>query len=257
MINFVIDSEEMLKQKIELVSNLIDINTAVKLKTRKTKKVKTKQIPNPIDENYENLNCEIDPLEKESKEFKLVREYLKNTSNGRAIAMIDIFKIKRGNEDETFNPLKLKNKKLLWHGSRFSNFVGILSGGLRIAPPEAPSTGYLFGKGVYLADMAGKSAPYCCTYLSNGIGLFLLCEAALGTPQEQPRPNSEAAKLQKGHHSTFAPGQTYPDPDKSKFLDKDIEIPMGNLLKKDAYMGANEYIVYNTNQIRMRYLVKF
>jgi len=99
MINFVIDSEEMLKQKIELVSNLIDINTAVKLKTRKTKKVKTKQIPNPIDENYENLNCDIDSLEKASKEFKLVHEYLKNTSNERSIDVIDIFKIKRGNED--------------------------------------------------------------------------------------------------------------------------------------------------------------
>lgn len=38
--------------------------------------------------------------------------------------------------------------KLLWHGSRLSNVVGILSKGLRIAPPEAPSNGYMFGKGV-------------------------------------------------------------------------------------------------------------
>lgn len=35
---------------------------------------------------------------------------------------------------------------LLWHGSRVSNFVGILSQGLRIAPPEAPVSGYMFGK---------------------------------------------------------------------------------------------------------------
>ena len=27
---------------------------------------------------------------------------------------------------------------LLWHGSRMTNWVGILSQGLRIAPPEAP-----------------------------------------------------------------------------------------------------------------------
>ena len=32
---------------------------------------------------------------------------------------------------------------LLWHGSRLSNWVGILSQGLRIAPPEAPVTGYM------------------------------------------------------------------------------------------------------------------
>ena len=38
-------------------------------------------------------------------------------------------------------------RQLLWHGSRLTNFVGILSQGLRIAPPEAPVTGYMFGKG--------------------------------------------------------------------------------------------------------------
>ena len=72
---------------------------------------------------------------------------------------------------------------LLWHGSRFSNFVGIISQGLRIAPPEAPRTGYLFGKGVYFADMAAKSAPYTCYNLSDNVGLFLLCEVALGNPK--------------------------------------------------------------------------
>jgi hypothetical protein len=45
----------------------------------------------------------------------------------------------------------LHNQQLLWHGSRTTNFTGILSQGLRIAPPEAPSTGYMFGKGVYTA----------------------------------------------------------------------------------------------------------
>lgn len=48
--------------------------------------------------------------------------------------------------------------------------------GLRIAPPEAPVTGYMFGKGVYFADMFSKSANYC--YASRGAndGVLLLCE---------------------------------------------------------------------------------
>jgi poly [ADP-ribose] polymerase len=50
---------------------------------------------------------------------------------------------------------------MLWHGSRICNYVGILNQGLRIAPPEAPSSGYLFGKGIYFADRIQKSAPYC------------------------------------------------------------------------------------------------
>lgn len=34
-------------------------------------------------------------------------------------------------------------RTLLWHGSRLSNWVSILSQGLRVAPPEAPVTGYM------------------------------------------------------------------------------------------------------------------
>ena len=118
-----------------------------------------------------------------------------------------MIKIKRDGEDKIFNPKKLGNKKLLWHGSRFSNYVGILSQGMRIAPPEAPKTGYLFGKGVYFADFAGKSAPYCASYLSNGIGIFVLCEVALGNPQELLQPNCDADELPKGFHSTHALGR--------------------------------------------------
>jgi Poly(ADP-ribose) polymerase catalytic domain. len=51
---------------------------------------------------------------------------------------------------------------------------------LRIAPPEAPVTGYMFGKGIYFADMVSKSANYCCTSPDNSVGLMLLCEVALG-----------------------------------------------------------------------------
>ena len=48
---------------------------------------------------------------------------------------------------------------MLWHGSRVTNFggfyvyLGILSQGLRIAPPEAPHNGYAYGKVIYLANL--------------------------------------------------------------------------------------------------------
>lgn len=84
----------------------------------------------------------------------MIEEYVKNGKGCYSgLRVVDAFKIDREGEDKIYNPLKLSNKKLLWHGSRFSNYVGILSQGLRIAPPEAPSTGYLFGKGVYFADI--------------------------------------------------------------------------------------------------------
>ncbi len=69
------------------------------------------------------------------------------------------------------------NRQLLWHGSRLTNWVGILSQGLRIAPPEAPVTGYMFGKGVYFADICSKSANYWYTSHSNSNTHFLVTQA--------------------------------------------------------------------------------
>jgi len=62
----------------------------------------------------------------------------------------EVFELAREGEDQRYADAgfeKLHNKQLLWHGSRLTNFVGIISQGLRIAPPEAPVTGYMFGKG--------------------------------------------------------------------------------------------------------------
>ena len=76
---------------------------------------------------------------------------------------------------------------------------------MRIAPPEAPSTGYLFGKGVYFADLAGKSTPYCRPEISNGIATFVLCEVALGSSLLVHRPDHQSV-LPSGYDSKFAIG---------------------------------------------------
>lgn len=119
---------------------------------------------------------------------------------------------------------------------------------MRIAPPEAPSTGYNFGKGVYFADLADKSVGYACTGLSKGIGLFVVCEVALGNPQQFRNPNYDAAKLAPGCHSTHAVGRRRPQPSGSTTFEKEIEVPMGTVENfPEGGMGANEWVVYNTN----------
>ena len=106
--------------------------------------------------------------------------------------MLDCFDLEREGEDKIFNPLDLKNHRLLWHGSRFSNFVGILSNGMRIAPPEAPRHGYNLGKGAYFADMISKSIGYCDTYSSKNVGFLVLCQIALGDCYELKNFDSNA-----------------------------------------------------------------
>lgn len=74
----------------------------------------------------------------------MVADYVKNTHapthTTYQLQVKNVFKIARHGESERFAAFKsLNNHMLLWHGSRTSNFAGILLQGLRIAPPEAPS----------------------------------------------------------------------------------------------------------------------
>ena len=73
----------------------------------------------------------------------MLEQYIANTHapthSSYSLELMDVFKIERHGEVERFKPFKkVANRKLLWHGSRTTNFAGILSQGLRIAPPEAP-----------------------------------------------------------------------------------------------------------------------
>jgi len=87
--------------------------------------------------------------------------------------------------------------------------VGILSQGLRIAPPEAPVTGYMFGKGVYFADMVSKSANYCFTNSTKPTGIMMLSDVALGDMYKLTQ-SMYMDKAPNGFHSTKGCGKTAP-----------------------------------------------
>lgn len=175
-----------------------------------------------IDQRYRELNMkEMTPLDHSSQEYQELRDYLIKSSghtHGLRHRLQDIFRIERTGENDRFEEsefakIKDKNRRLLWHGSRTTNFGGILSQGLRIAPPEAPVNGYAFGKGVYMADISSKSANYCMAGMSGGHGLLLLCEAELGNPMyEIPSGNSNAEEecKKKNCIATLGVGRTIP-----------------------------------------------
>lgn len=101
------------------------------------------------------------PIEASSKEFQGLHQYVTHTGSPSikpAIQILHAYRVERQHETEAwlkagFNKIPDGDRLLLWHGSRTSNFAGILKQGLRIAPREAPVTGYMFGKGVYFADV--------------------------------------------------------------------------------------------------------
>jgi poly [ADP-ribose] polymerase len=185
--------------------------------------------------------------------------------------VIDIFRIERQGETDRFTNspfanLQNSDRRLLWHGSRSTNFGGILSQGLRIAPPEAPVNGYMFGKGVYLADTSSKSANYCCAWNSANSGLLLLCDAELGDPMFELADSDyhagENAK-KEGKIATLGMGRAIPggwkDAGAVNENLKGVKIPdvgVGSVQRDNAnvYLQYNEYIVYDVAQIRQRYL---
>ncbi len=255
----VLNDPDMVKAKIEMLDSLLEIEVAYSLLRQVDDGDGNKD---PIDAHYEKLNTDVKVLEKDSQEFKTIEKYVKNTHaethNLYTLEIQDVFKIDRKGESKRFKPFKkLPNRKLLWHGSRVTNFAGILSQGLRIAPPEAPVTGYMFGKGVYFADMVSKSANYCNTTRSNDVGLLLLCDVALGEMYE--RTSAEyVQKLPKGKHSTKGIGKTAPDAGEKGDIDG-AEVPYGKGskaadLKSDLLY--NEYIVYDVGQVNCKYLLK-
>ncbi|XP_064412633.1 poly [ADP-ribose] polymerase 1 isoform X2 [Latimeria chalumnae] len=249
---------EYIQTKVQMLDNLLDIEVAYSLLRGGADGGEK----DPIDVNYEKLKTDIKIVDKDMEEGKIILDYVSNTHaathNAYDLEVLDIFKIEREGESQRYKPFQqLHNRQLLWHGSRTTNFAGILSQGLRIAPPEAPVTGYMFGKGVYFADMVSKSANYCHTSQADPVGLILLGEVALGNMYELKRAN-HITKLPKGKHSVKGLGRTGPDPGTSVMLDG-VQVPLGkgtSMGIEDASLLYNEYIVYDIAQVNLKYLLK-
>ncbi|CAM4831779.1 unnamed protein product [Rotaria magnacalcarata] len=130
-----------------------------------------------------------------------LRELLKTTRDGE----FDHFK--------SFKHLIIIN----YYGMNYANFSGILSRGLRIAPPKAsPVTGYMF-------------ANNCFTTKHSPEGLMLLCEVALGKMHEcYKATNLSTPTLSVGAYSTKGCGSTMSDAKEYYYTNDDVLIPMGH-----------------------------
>ena len=138
-----ISTPALLKQKVEMVEALGEIELASRVIDTKAAAFEK----HPIDAAYDKLNAKLTPIDKGGELHRMLDAYLQQTHatthSTYTMSLEQAFEIVRDGEEA---PITTGNRQLLWHGSRLTNWCGILSTGLRIAPPEAPVTGYMFGK---------------------------------------------------------------------------------------------------------------
>lgn len=155
-----------------------------------------------------------------------------------------VFKISNKATEAVFNPNKLKTK-LLYHGSRNENFLSILQTGLKIRPKGVQTTGSMFGDGIYAANKARKSIGYTSlrgSYWASGHSnraYLAIFEFATGKEWKVLDGQSwsywmgsinKAQVNAKGCDSVFAQG--------------------------GADLRNDEYIVYDSTQCTIRYLIE-
>ena len=160
----------LLKRELELVDALGDMEVTSKLISASISKDPATGAPLiPLDAHFESLSLtRMDPVGRASGEWGTLERYVRDTHGATHHTRVQVehaFRVERAAEADAFvaagnDGLADGARLLLWHGSRAANFAGILKQGLRIAPPEAPATGYMFGKGVYFADVRPLPFPF-------------------------------------------------------------------------------------------------
>jgi len=258
----VIDDQEKLQQKLDLLEVLGDIVVAQNLLKEGEGEEDLEVVAHPLDVNYNKLNNEIELVEKDSDEWKWIKTYTNNTMGMRKVELMEAWRVNRDGELERFKQHKaLKNRKLLWHGTNVAVIVAILKGGLRIMP----HSGGRVGRGLYFASENGKSSAYvgCVEENKKNIGFMFLNEIALGKEHSIVSDDSSLRTPPPGFDSIVARGKMEPDPTKDIKIDGqfgEVVVPLGKPLDRKEYSHSSffnsEYLIYSESQCLTRYLLK-
>ena len=250
----IINDDKILSKFTEIIDELKNLEVAIKV---------SRQAGENLDNVYDSLNAKLEPMDKTTKIWKIISDYIVNThghTHKSKIELIDIYNLQRNVSNNVTNTMKkIGNIQLLWHGSRMTNFCSIIKNGLILNPESLGVfvSGKMFGQGIYLASSFSKSFNYCASETSNGYACLLLCEVALGSQLERIKadPYLSPEKLKKIKcHSTWGQGKYTP----SESIEVDeIIIPNGKLHNSgiSSSLIYDEYVVYNTDQILFKYLI--
>lgn len=193
-----------------------------------------------VDGKYKALGCELGTLESKGKEYKEIADLvLKSQIKHKRIKVQNVFKVKRPGDWEAFDD-KVSNKRLLFHGSRIQNWVGILSRGI-LLPKIVVSMGVnrtdagWLGNGIYFGDAACTSSFYTSAG-KKSTRFMAVARVGLGKMKEYKKITYGLSSPPKGYDSCH--GVRSKKGVSSQFAD-------------------DEYVVYRAEQQRIEYLVEF
>nr|XP_027228905.1 poly [ADP-ribose] polymerase 3-like [Penaeus vannamei] len=256
----VIDTDEVVQKKKEVMLTLSDIELTQSLQKEKSKGVHILQ------EKYDMLDCVLEYVDKMSSEFKIISEYATACPYSRKGPLLDVWRVDRKGEKDRFAAHDaIQHRKLLWHGTNVAVVAAILKAGLRIMP----HSGGRVGRGIYFASEHAKSSYYVGYHYGtyegeSNVGFMFLVEVALGKENNIMQDDCSLTQAPKGYESVVARGKTEPDPKKNKkvvFDGKDVIVPVGKPVPQKEWAQSgfcqSEYLVYKESQARIRYVLKF
>lgn len=187
-------------------------------------------------------------------EFLRIRKHFESTKNdmhsSSRLKLKRVFELVDPVGESAYSAIasQIRNEQQLWHGTRAANLLSILRRGLYV-PPTRGSTiqiaGRMFGDGIYLSSQSSKALNYSHGYWTQGRReencFMLLADVAMG--------------------SEFRPGQSYDPaiPHLARTTTNKYGKPWNSINVRPGHGGVrnHEAIVWNVDQIRVRYLCEF
>lgn len=180
----------------------------------------------------------------DNKDIAVIRTALGNMSSSFSRAWKVTNLETQDKFDDFVKENKIKETKLLFHGSRNENWWSIINTGLVLRPTNAVITGKMFGYGLYFAPKAEKSIGYTSlrgSYWANGhsdVGYLALISVAYGKPYDVYSFDNKYGSFNYEKLQKTCKGAN------------SLHAHAGKMLRND------EIVVYNESQCTIKYLIE-
>ena len=193
-----------------------------------------------IDDQYSALKCGLGLVEKGSPAYREMESFILSSQvKSKTIRVQNIYTVRRHQEWEAYES-KVGNERMLLHGSRIKNWLGLLSRGI-LLPKIVVSMGInrtdagWLGSGIYFGDAACTSAFYT-TPSRKGVRFMAVARVALG-------------KMKPFQKITYGINEPPPGFDSCHGVRNTAQTP--------SQFADGEYVIYRTERQRLEALVEF